>query len=232
MNREEEANRAALRGQLYRLARTLPVQLNDPPQRTWRSLTDEIDRTHPSLVLARNDGMTITITQEWLRPDRLQVTGGAPVGGPYWERSDLDTGSTTVTRAKGPLQIAADIRRRLLPKLDAAATEVGERQARHAATVAHVGRAVQMLAALPRVTGTTVTADQRRNGCDAQRSLRWNGGPSWPAPTAAVKITHRDGRTRVHLEAQNLTPEMARAALTALEAAYRNQLAARTPPNP
>ncbi|SEM70222.1 hypothetical protein [Streptacidiphilus jiangxiensis] len=220
---EEQQRQGSLRADLHELARTLPALLDDLSGRVWTACTERIGEWNPSLRLVRDDGMRVNISAERLRPGRLQFYGGAADSVRYWERDGVAIGSMTATRAKTPAQVAADIRRRLVPLLDAAAVEIGERRARHAAMVAHVARAVRKLATVPGVTAAPVTPEQRRDGRDSQRSLSWNCQAPWRSPCARVKVTTDAGRIRVELEAQFLTPEMARAALAAMDAAYRAQ---------
>lgn len=217
MNEEETTT---LREQLRDLARRLPALLGGGAVSGWTARTDRIEEFYPQLRLVRHDGMQISISAAGLDSDDLVICGDTPKEARHREPGQMGTVSVFAARTATPAQITAEIRRALLPFLDATAAEIAQQRERHAAAIAQVTDAVRALAAIPRVTAVPVSAQQRRDGRDARQSLYWNARTPWRSPKATVNVTACDGQPRIELRAEHLTPELARAVLAALNAAH------------
>ncbi|MEU8672686.1 hypothetical protein AB0C71_37985 [Streptomyces anulatus] len=136
--------------------------------------------------------------------------------------ADIRFGSITMTGAKSPRQIAAEIRRRLLPQLDSGLAQWRERVEDERAKEARTRAVAHRLGALP---GMTAPARQG-SGPDGggMWHLSWPGQPrgtghgALPGTAQAVaRVTATaEGGTRVRVELDGLTGPQAERVLRAL----------------
>ena len=201
---------------MHQLADTLPEALD--PLRWTADTTYASDQYNPRIRLRREDGAEIGIGEHRLSKGRLSLSGWLPDNTAYYERHGISGGQITVSRAKKAWQIARDITERLLPDLDTAMAEVHRRQLAHAQKAAGVQGAAALLLTVDNVHGNEPTAEDRRRGADTTRELRWGG--RYGAPSARARISSYP-QTNVTIKCENLTPELARAVLAALQAGHQ-----------
>ncbi|MEV7297499.1 hypothetical protein AB0N79_38740 [Streptomyces microflavus] len=129
---------------------------------------------------------------------------------------DIGFGSITVAGTKTPRQIAAEIRRRLMPQLESGLSLWHERLEEARAKEARGSAVAQQLAAVPGMTAPT-RASNGLYGNDRPWHLSWSGRSTQLAtPRAAAEVSSTASGTHVRLELSQLTGAQAERVLRAL----------------
>lgn len=129
--------------------------------------------------------------------------------------ADIRFGSITMAGTKSPRQIAAEIRRRLVPQLESGLTRWRERVTEARAQVARGSAVAEQLAAVPGMTPPTHTESGRYDG-DRMWHLSWSGSGTPGTPLAVAEVSTTTSGSHVRIELSRLTAAQAERVLRAL----------------